>query len=351
MSDSEDDILEDTIEVTNDDPDIGGDKNEHILSVIEKKETLSEEAILFDKVGKQLYEFVGDQKFAMNDYDLMDATKKHDELENNDQNLTEIESDEMDNEDIGKYEKAEYLEDKIGNEFIEFVGEPEETIESINIAENLSSNELSKSNIVPKENKKFKCSICSKMFSTKYFLVRHQRHHMGDTPYKCNKCTKTFTRKYGLKKHKMVHTGEKPFQCTTCSKRFKHQFTLKTHIMIHTGTHPYPCQSCGKGFSSLSKLTIHERIHTGERPYYCKTCSKSFMTNLQLNRHEMIHTNEKPFQCHTCEKCFNRHDLLKQHEIIHTDKKPFQCNTCKKCFNKQYSLTRHEKIHTRHFLK
>ena len=64
MSDSEDDILEDTIEVTNDDLDIDGDKNEHILSFIEKKETLSEEAILFDKVGKQLYEFVGD------DYDV-----------------------------------------------------------------------------------------------------------------------------------------------------------------------------------------------------------------------------------------------------------------------------------------
>ena len=342
LSDSEDDILE----VTNDDPGINADQldqNDQELNLIENKEILGERDILLDKVGNQFYEFVGDQKDSTDDYDIP-KVESMDEFENNDQVLKQIESKEKDSEVIGDDEGVINVEDKIGDQFYEFVGEPEETPETHKISKETEGSMDAEEKVSLNEPKESK--ISNLVPNPQDFLVRHQRHNMGDTLYKCNKCTKTFTTKFSLRRHEIIHTGQKPFQCTTCSKTFNAQSNLKTHIMFHKGTFPYHCQTCGKGVVSPYQLSIHERIHTGEKPYECKTCSRSFTLKSDLKNHQIIHTNEKPFQCNTCKKCFNQRQTLKRHEIIHTNEKPYQCNTCKKCFNLRHVLKRHEKIHT-----
>ena len=106
MSDSEDDSLEDTIEAIDDDQDIcvdQSDQNDRDLNLIEIREAES----LLDKVGKQLYEFVGDPKEDTDDYNIpkelnqMDATKKDEQ---------HIESNERHQDD----EFILNVEDKIG---------------------------------------------------------------------------------------------------------------------------------------------------------------------------------------------------------------------------------------------
>ena len=41
-----------------------------------------------------------------------------------------------------------------------------------------------------------------------------------EEPYKCSDCTKSFSTAGNLRQHKMIHSGEKPFCCSLCTKRF-----------------------------------------------------------------------------------------------------------------------------------
>ena len=336
MSDSEDESIKDTIEVTNDDQEIVVDKIEHDLNLLEKKEILGEEDVLVDKVGRQFYEFVGDHNKDIKEYDIPKKVAhivSTDEIENNDDALKQIESDDKDIEEIGDEEFVINVEDNIGDHSYEFVGEPEETQENHKISkeeeiilmgagEKVSLDELTESkfsNLFHEEKKKFNCSVCDKAISRKQDLVRHERIHTGQKPYRCNDCEKSFTLQNAMKRHVMLHKTERPYKCKTCSKSFALNALLQRHEIIHKGGRPFQCHTCKKHFNQRDSLKRHEiTIHKGEKPHKCFTCNKSFGYKYHLNSHLKTHTGEKPFQCKHCEKSFSRSDALKRHERKHT---------------------------------
>ncbi|KAK9763010.1 hypothetical protein K7432_010711 [Basidiobolus ranarum] len=41
-----------------------------------------------------------------------------------------------------------------------------------------------------------------------------------DRPYSCTHCSRSFTRKYDLERHERLHTGDKPYKCAFCHKSF-----------------------------------------------------------------------------------------------------------------------------------
>ena len=75
-------------------------------------------------------------------------------------------------------------------------------------------------------NSDFTCDLCSKCFTLKRNLKRHQLLHEGKI-IQCPSCEQTFTRKCYLKKHVCENVDE--LQCLNCEKTFSNMFNLKRH--------------------------------------------------------------------------------------------------------------------------
>ncbi|XP_076638553.1 uncharacterized protein LOC143350348 [Colletes latitarsis] len=138
------------------------------------------------------------------------------------------------------------------------------------------------------EAKQWECDVCSKMFTTKYFLKKHKRLHSGEMPYKCNICNKTFTFQQSYHKHRLYHKDDKPHTCATCGRSFKELSTLHNHERIHTGEKPFACETCGKCFRQRVSYLVHRRIHTGVMPYKCTICGKSFRYKVSQRTHKCL---------------------------------------------------------------
>ncbi|XP_012987775.3 zinc finger protein 883-like isoform X1 [Esox lucius] len=192
---------------------------------------------------------------------------------------------------------------------------------------------------------KFRC--------TKTLEQHHLKNHQGETlgpirlhqgPLTCPHCGQEFPSKALLKDH-LQKTHISRVQCKQCDKTFSTKAYLLVHQRKHTGERPYLCPQCGKSFSLSGSLRLHLRIHAGEKPHVCSYCDKRFTSRSQLIRHLRIHTGEKPYQCSDCGRCFACGNILRKHRRIHTGEKPFQCHECSKAFAQLTSLKKHQETH------
>ena len=58
----------------------------------------------------------------------------------------------------------------------------------------------------------FSCDICSRTFTEKRNLSRHQRGHEEEKKFNCRKCNKAFKRKDAQQRHEKNCNGEKQQQ-------------------------------------------------------------------------------------------------------------------------------------------
>ncbi|XP_072266637.1 uncharacterized protein [Pyxicephalus adspersus] len=199
--------------------------------------------------------------------------------------------------------------------------------------------------IVYKGEKPYLCFKCGKCFHQKSLLVRHERVHTKDKPYTCSECDKCYSQISGLIKHKRVHTGERPYSCSVCGKGFSQKSILDTHERVHTGERLFSCLECGKSFSRKAYLVAHRRVHTGEKPYSCLECGNCFSHKMALNRHESVHKGDKSYPCSECGKSFSWKSVLSRHQRVHTGVKPYSCSQCGKRLTRKSYLIAHEKAH------
>ncbi|KAJ4428127.1 hypothetical protein ANN_24141, partial [Periplaneta americana] len=144
-------------------------------------------------------------------------------------------------------------------------------------------------------------------------------------PFICKICSKSFSKRDNLKKHEIIHKGEKPYLCEECGKSFARKQDLNVHRRYHSGVRPYACSLCDKTFHSYSGLKSHENRHNGIKPFLCNACGKTFVQKSQLTNHERVHTQEKPYSCTLCEKTFTTLTNLKTHQKRHTGINDFAC--------------------------
>lgn len=158
---------------------------------------------------------------------------------------------------------------------------------------------------LPKTLHTFKCSTCQEVFDSPSALQSHKLSVHGkdkQQQYTCGKCTKTFSSRAQLSKHQRSHSVQRPFQCPQCHKAYKTHSELRNHSRSHTGEKPFVCFDCGKAFMQAICLRIHMTQHSGERPHSCPHCSKSYPTLSKLKVHQRSHTGEKPYFCSECGK-------------------------------------------------
>lgn len=131
----------------------------------------------------------------------------------------------------------------------------------------------------------------------------HPRHRGREGPPRSGT---TSAEKLGLNVHVddsyYVDVGgdQKRWKCRMCEKSYTSKYNLVTHILGHNGIKPHGCHLCGKLFKQLSHLHTHLLTHQGMRPHKCTVCHKAFTQTSHLKRHMMQHSDVKPYRYMIC---------------------------------------------------
>lgn len=77
-------------------------------------------------------------------------------------------------------------------------------------------------------------------------------------------CDKSYCSTFNLKRHiEIIHLGLRRFKCTICGRMLSSKQNLLDHQNIHTGARPYVCEvpDCRHPFRQLSQYYLHRQLH------------------------------------------------------------------------------------------
>ncbi|KAJ1209096.1 hypothetical protein NDU88_004475 [Pleurodeles waltl] len=195
------------------------------------------------------------------------------------------------------------------------------------------------------DQKRWKCTMCEKSYTSKYNLVTHILGHSGIKPHACSRCGKLFKQLSHLHTHMLTHQGMRPHKCQVCHKAFTQTSHLKRHMMQHSEVKPYNCRICGRGFAYPSELKSHESKHESGRENICVECGLDFPTLAQLKRHLTTHRGPIQYNCSECDKTFQYPSQLQNHMMKHKDIRPYICTECGMEFVQPHHLKQHSLTH------
>ncbi|XP_016306631.1 zinc finger protein 366 isoform X2 [Sinocyclocheilus anshuiensis] len=195
------------------------------------------------------------------------------------------------------------------------------------------------------DQKRWKCRVCEKSYTSKYNLITHILGHSGIKPHECNLCGKLFKQLSHLHTHMLTHQGTRPHKCQVCHKAFTQTSHLKRHMMQHSDVKPYSCGICGRGFAYPSELRAHELKHERGQENVCVECGLDFPTLAQLKRHLTAHRGPMQYDCGECGKSFQYPSQLQNHMMKHKDIRPFICSECGMEFVQSHHLKQHALTH------
>uniref|UniRef100_A0A1A8RWK3 Zinc finger protein 646 n=3 Tax=Nothobranchius TaxID=28779 RepID=A0A1A8RWK3_9TELE len=210
----------------------------------------------------------------------------------------------------------------------------------------------------------FKCRKCMKAFISLEQLMAHTcasksklSLNKEERPFKCNICSRTYRHAGSLLNHKNTHkTGH--FSCSVCSKPFTNPMALRNHTRTHTQKKKYVCLTCGKAFRLASILHNHQRVHNRVLSHFsCPSCGKSFQGRSGLRRHRCHEGQEgdspsgvqpperadKCFMCDLCGRSYRHAGSLLNHKKSHAENL-HHCTLCLQTFPDPLTLQIHSQM-------
>ncbi|ESN94682.1 hypothetical protein HELRODRAFT_107927 [Helobdella robusta] len=210
---------------------------------------------------------------------------------------------------------------------------------------------------VERNEKPFKCEVCSHLYSNRADLQDHLDTHDNIIKlkgseggrvrqcYVCTKCNRHFDRANYYDEHKITESGMRPFNCPLCSQSFSRTRNMINHMLLHRERNQHMCAMCGESFKHRQDLILHEKSHGGEEiKFYCMQCNKTFTRASVYEEHLRVHTGVRPFCCEICGKTFLRESNLCGHMVTHREKQKL---ICKRKFAIKQKLLLHELEHDR----
>lgn len=207
------------------------------------------------------------------------------------------------------------------------------------------------------DKKVHKCTFngCTTAFSRPFRLTQHLLTHVNVRAFRCTKCSKTYTTKSHLIRHdNTVHLKIKTdviYSCPECMQVFANRQNLKRHMLKKhiQGINNYCCEHCKKYFRKINQLRSHMYQHTGIKSFKCNKCFKEFITHYEKRKHMRCH---KIYICEECKKQFDKYNDFQKHKKEH-DTKEYCCDKCGVSFKERILIVRHLKKHSqsnnRHF--
>ncbi|KAM8870116.1 uncharacterized protein AB9W97_017109 isoform 1-T3 [Spinachia spinachia] len=188
------------------------------------------------------------------------------------------------------------------------------------------------------------CEACGRIYRSYKSLVRHrkttcQRH------FKCTDCTKVFTSKITLLKHSFSHLGLLPYTCVRCRCHYRLVRLYRTHKCEPERIH---CVACLREFLNQEHFERHKK-DTGcwgnQEPkgneIRCLECGEKFDTTEELKKHAGAH--QRVLKCAECGKGFRSALLLMSHMGGHAGNSPCLCQSCGLGFPHQQNYDSHLK--------
>ncbi|XP_062538414.1 transcription factor grauzone-like [Armigeres subalbatus] len=201
------------------------------------------------------------------------------------------------------------------------------------------------------ENINLECDSCQKKFESFGSLQKHSSKEHSKLAYVfC--CDLRFNKKPRLIDHVLFHLDPTSFQCKICHKNLPHTESLRRHMDSNHAPaelKTLKCSMCPKMFTHLKFLKTHERYHN--RRWLCEICNKKFICEANLKyHHKTIHTKELNYVCHVCARTFNIYSSYRSHLETHDvspkkkpQKPPVQCPVCNAWTGK---LSHHMRLHS-----
>ncbi len=197
-----------------------------------------------------------------------------------------------------------------------------------------------------------KCEFCTKSYKKRLLLDDHiAAVHQGKRKYGCRICNATFTCMGNRGRHeKSVHgSQEKKFKCTQCSRAYLNEANLKRHFKTHTGIKEFVCLECNDAFFTKCELKRHNLKHSRIKDHKCHICNAAYGARGALKQHlANKHNIEKIiYSCNRCQKTFISPTGLKRHKLTHDiENKKHGCSFCRNTFYTKIEVNYHE--HTKH---